>query len=74
MSKLLTEIFNKRPPQPKYLFILDVSTAVKFVSGMEDNKIAKNDSKIVISKVSNPYCPSFFRKSIRNFIFRCKIC
>ena len=31
-------IFNKRPPQPKYLFLWDVSKVVNFMRGIKDNE------------------------------------
>ena len=31
-------IFNKRPPQPQYLFLWDVSKVVNFMRGIKDNE------------------------------------
>ena len=38
LCKLLTGISKKRPSQPKYLFVWDVSTMVSFMGCMEDNE------------------------------------
>ena len=49
-STLMSGIFNKRPPQPKYPFIWDVETALDFLRKLPGNDLLSD--KLLTLKVS----------------------
>ena len=46
----MSGIFNKRPPQPKYPFILDVETVLDFLRKLPENDLLSH--KLLTLKVS----------------------